>query len=128
MYQAVERLNASFHSAGFTLGAEAADVRTINVVLRDIYGAPLAKRFSGYAYLANDVAGDTYEAASATLSSAAGTNGVISELATDNSFYFTSESNGTLDIAITETAANTVYLCLVNVLGEVVASAAIAFV
>lgn len=115
--------------ASFSLGAEASDARTVSIQLKDKNGNNLANRAGVLAYIATDANGDSLHAASGTLSVAGGANGFISELATDNSFLLVSEANGTIDVAITETAASqTLYLVLVLPTGQILPSQAIAFV
>jgi hypothetical protein len=116
------------YSADFTIGAEAANAITVNIQLKNVYGENLTTRNFVQAYLAGDANGDTLEAASGTLSVAAGTDGALSELAADNTFLLISESDGDIDVVITDTVgANTMYLVLCLPGGKIVASSAITF-
>jgi hypothetical protein len=116
------------HSASYTIGAEGANAITVNIQLKDFLGKDLARRNAVMAYLSNDANGDTIEAASAGLSVAAGTDGLVIELATDNHFMLVSESDGDIDVVVTETTgANSIYLILVMPDGHLVPSGVLTF-
>jgi hypothetical protein len=121
-------LSLNAHSATFTIGAEAANAITVNIQLKNAMGRDLSIRNAVLAYLSNDANGDSIEAASAGLSVAIGTDGVLSELATDNTFMLISEVDGDIDVVVTETTgANTMYLVLVMPDGRLVPSAVLTF-
>lgn len=114
--------------ATFSNGAEAADAIAVSIQLKNALGDDLANRAAVDAYLSDDANGDTLLASSATLSVAAGTDGVVIEQSTDNSFKLVSEADGDIDVTITETSgAATYYLVLVMPDGRLVPSAAITF-
>lgn len=120
--------NAIPQSASFSIGAEGSNAITVGVQLKDANGNDLASRAGVIAYLASDATGDTLEAASGTLSVAAGTDGMLSELATDNTFLLVSEADGDIDVVVTQTSGvDTHYLILVMPDGSLVASGAITF-
>lgn len=120
--------SANVHSATYTIGAEASNAITVNIQLTDAQGKALAIRNAVHAYLSGDANGDTIEAASAGLSVAAGTDGLVIELATDNCFLLVSEADGDIDVVVTETTgANTMYLVLVMPDGRIVPSAVLTF-
>lgn len=114
--------------ASFTIGTEASDAITVNIQLKDYRDKVLAIAGSVIAYLSSDSAGQVLEAASAGLSNAAGTDGMLIELSTDNCYVIVSETDGDMDFVITETTgANTFYLNLVMPDGSIVTSGAITF-
>lgn len=120
--------SANAHSATYTIGAEASNAITVNIQLTDAQGKDLAIRNAVHAYLSNDATGDTIEAASVGLSVAAGTDGLVIELATDNCFLLVSEADGDIDVVVTETTgANTMYLVLVMPDGRIIPSAVLTF-
>lgn len=120
--------SAQVATATYTIGAETTNAITVNVQLKDAQGKDLAVRNAVHAYLSNDATGDTIESASAGLSVAAGTDGLIIETATDNCFLMISESDGDIDVVVTETTgANTMYLVLVMPDGRIVPSAVLTF-
>lgn len=114
--------------ATYSVGAEAADAITVSIQLKNALGDDLANRAAVHAYLSADANGDSLVAASATLSAAAGTDGVLVENSTDNGYLLISEADGDIDVTITETSgAATYYLVLVMPDGRIVPSAAITF-
>ena len=115
------------HGATFTIGAEAANARTVGVQLKSPSGGNLAAKAALTAYLSSDAGGDALEPASGSLSVAGGAAGDLSELATDNTFLLIAESDGTVDVTITQTSEDTHYLNVVLPDGRVITSAAIAF-
>ncbi|MGB1373633.1 MAG: hypothetical protein ACPG6R_10965 [Aequoribacter sp.] len=104
-----------YNGASFTIGTEAANAITVNVQFTE-NGAEAAT-CSGRFYLSSDAAGEVHEAAAAGLSIAVGTDGMITPVAGSvaPAGDFLSESDGDLDIVITDTSgANTVYLNFVK--------------
>lgn len=120
-------------SASISLNVTAGGSPTNNIIiasiqLLDALGKNVASRRAVKAYLSNDANGDSVESASGNLSVAAGTNGALVEISTDNGFLLISEADGTIDVSITENSSNnTMYLVLVMPLGNLVVSPAIAF-
>lgn len=112
----------------FTIGAEAANVITVNVQVNDELGTAATVPCSGLFYLASDSAGLDIIANDAALSVAAGTDGSLTDLETDGPYHYTTEADGDLDVAITKTDAGTVYLVMVNPDGTITVSDAITFV
>jgi hypothetical protein len=113
--------------AVLTVGAINTNAITVGIQLKDALGNDLAIRGGVKAYLSSDANGDALEAASGTLSVAAGTDGVLIEDATDNSFWLISEADGDIDVTVTQTGADAHYLVLVLPDGRLKASAVLTF-
>lgn len=111
--------------ADMTVGAEATNVINVAVQLEWAHGAAIDRRASVLAYLSDDANGDSV-IATAHSSVAIGTDGLAMELITDKVFLLTSESDGDIDIDITQsTGAKTAYLVVVLPSGDLVVSDAI---
>jgi hypothetical protein len=128
----VERKNpysvTKISDVSFTIGAEAANVKTVACQLKDRYGADLAVR--GYVkwFLSDDAAGDTFNVTAPDGGVAAGTDGWVSSTVTGKRGEALSEADGDLDIAITHAAgAKTVYLNIVLPDGTIKTSGAVTF-
>lgn len=112
--------------ATITVGTESTNVINVAVQLTDGNGDNIATRQTFYAYLSDDANGDSIAATAPATSVAIGTDGVLDEITTKKSWMLTTESDGNVDIDITETGADTWYL--VVCLGPIrVASGAITF-
>ena len=115
-------------SASFTVGAENTGAGTINVAiqLKDWNGADLAHRATLLWYLSSDANGDAV--ASATSGGIAiGTDGLLIEWTANVAGIVTSESDGDIDVTLTEAGAGTWYLVLVLPGGKLAVSGAITF-
>lgn len=115
-------------SASFTVGAENTGAGTINVViqLKDYAGSDLAYRANLPWYLSSDANGDAI--ASATSGGIAiGTDGLLIEWTANVSGMVTSESDGDIDVTLTEAGTGTWYLVLVLPGGRLSVSGAITF-
>lgn len=115
------------HGATFVIGAEASDVITVAVQLKDVRGADMAEKSVVTAYLAEDATGDVVEPAATSF--AAGTDGtVIGTLTAAASLLVLSEADGDIDLAINNGAgADTLHLVIVLPNGTRVISGAITF-
>ncbi len=110
----------------FTIGSESANVINVAAQLKAQNGN-YGQRGAVTCYLSDDANGDSISAAPNAV--AIGTDGVIIKAyAASESFVAVSESDGNIDIDITETAADTFYLVVVLPNGELVVSEAITFV
>jgi len=108
--------------------AEDSNARTAKLQLLKRNGQEMERKSAVMAYLASDEDGNVIESSSGTLSVAAGTDGLLIELATDNCFMLVSEDDGDMDVTITQTSgADTHYLCVVLPDGQVFVSEAITF-
>lgn len=113
--------------AKITVGAEAANVINVAVQLKDRHGdGELGERAGLFAYISDDANGDSV-AATAPDTVAIGTDGVAIPLVAGKAFWLISESDGDIDINITEDGADTFYLILVMPDGKLVASGAVTF-
>jgi len=115
-------------TASFTIGAEGTDAIAVAVQLKDGAGVDLPNKASVRAYLSGDSAGNSLATAPAT-SVAIGTDGLILPSGGDSKLIFdlVSEDDGDVDIVITHTGGDNMYLCLVMPNGEVVISGVIDF-
>lgn len=121
--------------AVITVGEEAADVINVAIKLKGPSSADLAVRASILAYLSDDAYGDSVVATEPSGAVAIGTDGLLIPILTGASaaelaksiFQLTSESDGDIDIDITEAGAKTLYLVLVMPDGRLVVSDAITF-
>lgn len=115
-------------SVDFTIGAEAANAITINVQVNDGEGDAMTVPTALWFYLSDDPGGDGVTAGVPDTSLAAGTDGaLIVEALADGVFLALTESDGDLDIVITETGAATWYLVAVLPDGHIDVSGAITF-
>ena len=117
-----------FNGATFTISGESGNAITVNVQLEE--NGQAAGNCTGIAYLSSDTAGDVLEAGAAGLSIAVGTDGLIETVAASGVpvFFFKSESDGDLDVVVTQTGADTHYLNIVHPDGiNVTTSAALTF-
>ena len=114
------------YGATFTIGTEASNAINVVIQLTDFTGADLATRASIYAYLSDDAEGDDLTGTVVTTETAIGTDGVLDIVTTKKSYMLTSESDGDIDIDITQTAAQNYYLVLVMPNGSLAVSGIIA--
>lgn len=121
----VDTLAGAIGSAIITIGAEAANVINVGIQLKDADGADLAVRSTLYAYLSDDANGDSIVATAPDGGVAIGTDGLAVPLVANKAFMLTSESDGDIDLNITESGAKTEYLILITPNGKLVASTAI---
>lgn len=112
---------------GFTIGAEAGNVINVGIQLNDSLAAALAVRGSLTAYLSDDANGESIAATAPSGGWAIGTDGVLIPLIAGKAAQLVSESDGDIDINITEAGADTWYLVLVMPDGKLVVSDAITF-
>lgn len=110
--------------ATISVSAEAVDVVTVTIQLKDSGGADLAVRGTCFAYLSDDANGDSV-AGTAPDTVAIGTDGVAIPLVAGKCWMLTSEADGDIDLAVTEDGTDTWYLVLVMPSGKRVISAAI---
>ena len=122
-----DALSRSVQDVSMTIGAEAGDV--INVAIQMKEGDKDAnERVRGEFYLSDDASGDSVAATAPSGGLAIGTDGVIlTEHTANKHFTAISESDGDIDIDITEVGADTWYLIAALNDGRLIASAAITF-
>lgn len=126
---AITQLQETFVDAGFTIGAEVANVITVAVQLKsDKNQVDMAARRAVMAYLSDDANGDSIVATAPDGGVAAGTDGVVQQLVTGKVMLLVSEADGDIDVAITHAGgAKTVRLVLIMPSGRLVVSGAITF-
>jgi hypothetical protein len=117
----------AFNGASFTIGTEATNVITVGVQLKDPNGNNLGVRGHVHVFLSDDSHGDSLTATQADGGIAGGTNGWLTPITTGKMSQGVSESNGTLDVAITHSGVKTYYLGVMMPDGSIVMSGAIAF-
>ena len=123
----IDVLDGAPMGATITVGSEAANVINVGIQLEDADGADIAVRGSVFAYLSDDANGDSIVATAPDGGAAIGTDGLAIPVVANKAFELTSESDGDIDIDITESGAKTCYLILRMPNGKLVASGAITF-
>lgn len=113
--------------AKFTVGAEDTNVIGVAVQLIDRQnGNEINERIAMPWYLAGDANGDSVASAPSG-GIAIGTDGLLLEWTANVSGLVVSESDGDIDVAITDTGTPTLYLVLVAPDGKLLISGAITF-
>lgn len=120
-------LNGAPMDASFVVGAEGTNAINVAIQLKDADGADLAVRGSVLAYLSDDANGDSVVATASSGTVVIGTDGLLVDLVTKKMFSLTSESDGDIDITITESGVKTMYLIIRLPNGKLKASGAITF-
>lgn len=113
-------------SASFTIGTEAGNAINVAIQLKDWNGADINYRAGLVWYLSSDATGDTISAAPAS-GIAIGTDGLLIEWTNNVSGWVVSESDGDIDVTITDAGTPTFYLNLILPGGKLVTSGAITF-
>lgn len=116
-----------FGTPSFVIGADAGTTINVGIQLKDSAGVDLAVRGSVLAYLSNDANGDSIATTAPSGGWAIGTDGVLIPLVAGKAAQLVSESDGDIDVTITEAGAATWYLVLVMPDGRLVVSTAITF-
>jgi len=114
-------------NVAITIGDEATNTINVAVQLQNEDAAALAESISVLAFLCDDTDGVDQTATAPDGHVAAGTNGGCIHLVTDKFFLLNTDANGSVDIDIVESGADTWYLVLVFPNGERVVSNAITF-
>lgn len=123
----INQLDGNPAGATIVVGSEAADVINVAIQLEAAGGADLATRGAVFAYLSDDANGDSIAGTAPDGGWAIGTDGLLIDDVASKSARLVSESDGDIDIDITESGADTWYLILVLPNGKLVASGAITF-
>ena len=128
-YEAIKELQNANLDASFTIGVEGAGgANIINVGIQLKYDKSQADsvRRAIHAYLSDDTNGDSITATAPSGAVAIGTDGVLYDIgAAKKHFFLVSESDGDIDINITEAGVKSFYLILVMPNGRLVSSGAI---
>ena len=122
-----EALAGGVHAVAFTVGSESGNAITPICQLQDEYGNDLGTRAACAYYVSDDANGDSVAATAPSGGIAVGTDGVLQEWTANLSGLATSESDGDIDITITQTGVDTFYLVFVLASGKLAASGAITF-
>ena len=125
--QGIPVVQDELYTATFTIGTEADNVINVAIQLLDGAGNEMAQRSGIMAYLSDDANGDSITGTGPSSESAIGTDGVLGILLAKKIYFLVSESDGDIDIDITETGDTTWYLVLVMPDGHLVVSDAIDF-
>lgn len=114
--------------ATFVIGAEGSDIINVGIQLTDSQGAALAVAGHVRAYLSDSSAGVGIAATAPATSVAIGTDGaiIVADVA-KLAWQLQSETDGDIDLDITETGTDTWYLVVVLPDGRQVVSSAITF-
>ena len=110
-----------------TVGTEATNVINVAIQTEDVGDQDLAARGGFFAYLSDDANGDSIAATAPDGGWAIGTDGLLIPVVADKAAFFVCESDGDIDIDITESGADTWYLACVMPRGNIVMSGAITF-
>lgn len=112
----------------FTIDDETtANVINVAIQLNNQNGSALATRTAVIAYLSDDANGDSIVATAPSSGWAIGTDGLLIPIVANKAAILVSESDGDIDVNITEAGADTFYLIVILPTGELVASDAITF-
>lgn len=118
--------SAPFGAHVFTISTEAGDIINVAVQLKNLDGEDVDERVCLSWYLSNDAEGDDL-ATVPTGGIAIGTDGLLIEGVTNAAGLVVSESDGDIDVNITDTGTPTFHFVLVNPNGKLVVSDAITF-
>ena len=115
--------------ASFSIAAEANDVIVVSVQLKTEAGVDIAHRACVRGYLSGDANGDSLTGATISGDVTAGTDGLVLNSGGDSKkiFDLVSEADGDIDLSITHTGNDNMYLVLVMPNGKLVASGVIDF-
>ena len=114
--------------ATFTIGAESANVINVAIQLTDGNGDDLARAGQVFVYLSADAGGQTTgSGVGHPTGLAIGTDGFYQQMIANLAGLCTSETDGDIDLNITNTGTGTQYLIVVLPSGKLVASGAITF-
>jgi len=113
--------------ATMVVGSESSNTINVTIQLTDQNGDDLAVRASVLAYLSDDANGDSIAATAPDGGWAIGTDGLLIPVVASKAAQLVSESDGDIDVTITESGADTWYLIVLLPDGTLVASGAITF-
>lgn len=121
----LDTLSGALAGATIVVGSESTNVINVAIQLEDADGDDLAAQANLFAYLSDDANGDSVVATAPDGGVVIGTDGLAIPVVADKAFRLTSESDGDVDLNITESGAKTEYLVLVMPNGSLVVSDAI---
>lgn len=124
---APDALDPTVIGATITVGADAGTTVAITIQLTDFYGEDLAVRGSVFAYLSDDANGDSIAGTAPDGGVAVGSDGLAIPVVADKAWQLVSESDGDIDLVVTESGADVWYLVIVSPNGFLTVSDAITF-
>lgn len=113
--------------ATFAVGVEGTNAINVAIQLQDANYADLSQRAALQWYLSDDANGDTLTATAPSSGIAIGTDGLLIEHTNNKAGTVVSESDGDIDVTLTEAGVVTWYLVLVLPDGSLAVSGAITF-
>jgi len=126
-YDAIKELQNAHLDASFVIGAEGSNIINVGIQLKYDKSQADTVRRGVFGYFSDDTNGDSLLGTASSGAVAIGTDGVLIDVVAKKSFWLISESDGDIDINITEAGVKTMYLVLVMPNGRLVASSAITF-
>lgn len=120
-------LDGSPASATIVVGTEVPNDINVTIQLEDADGTDIATRASVFAYLSDDANGDSVTGTAPDGGVAIGTDGLAIPIVAGKFFLLTSESDGDIDITLTDSGTPTFYLIVIHPSGLLTASGAITF-
>lgn len=114
-------------NVSFIVGVEGTNAINVAVKLKDDGYANLSERGNVFAYLSDDANGDSIAATAPSTGWAIGTDGLLIPVVANKAAQLVSESNGNIDITITEAGVATWYLVLITPDGRLHVSGPITF-
>lgn len=126
-YEAIKELQNAHLDASITVGADAGTTVAVTIQVKYDKSQADTVRRSLFAYLSDDANGDSIVATAPSGGWAIGTDGLLIPIVAGKAAMLVSESDGDIDLVITEAGAKTLYLILVMPNGRLVASGVITF-
>jgi hypothetical protein len=111
--------------ATITVGDEVTNARAITIQLKDSNGNDLAERATVRAYVMADASGDAFATTGGSTGIAIGTDGALLALVAKKAFVLISEADGDIDLTLTDTGTEVMYLHLELPNGRRVVSSAL---
>jgi hypothetical protein len=102
----------AFGNANIVVGAEATNVINVAVTLKDDNGRALGARASFQAWLSTRSDGGDVVGTAPTGGLAIGTNGAVIPIVTNKAFILITDTQGRVDVNITDTGTPTFYLAI----------------
>ena len=116
------------HDVEISVGTEAANVVAVTIQCKDVQGsADLAVRGVIFAYISDDANGDSIAATAPDGGWAIGTDGLLIPVVANKAAFLVSESDGDIDLEVTESGTDTFYIACVMPRGNIVMSDALSF-
>jgi hypothetical protein len=117
--------NGGCVDASIVVGAEASDVRTITIQLKDAAGADMAVRTAVTIAVLLDANGDAFVVTGGSTGIAIGTDGALHTITAKKLFLAISEADGDIDLTWTDTGTEAAYLAVILPNGKMIISTAL---